>query len=71
MTADDLFVIELVPVKHVAAQEMVNVLQPFVTPGGDVFPYARANVLIVTDLESNVERLRELVQLSTATASAT
>jgi len=29
----DAFVIEVVPVEHVAAQEMVNVIQPFVTPG--------------------------------------
>src|SRR5436190_9038145 len=37
----DAFVIEVVPVSHVAAQEMVNVIQPFVTPGGDVIPYPR------------------------------
>lgn len=58
---EDAFIIEVVRVEHVAAQEMVNVLQPFVTPGGDVIPYARANLLIVTDLESNVARLKELV----------
>jgi len=59
--AQDSFVIEVVRVEHVAAQEMVNVIQPFVTPGGDVIPYARANLLIVTDLESNVARLKDLV----------
>ncbi|MCC6847262.1 MAG: type II secretion system secretin GspD [Deltaproteobacteria bacterium] len=58
---EDAFIIEVVKVEHVAAQEMVNVLQPFVTPGGDVIPYARANLLIVTDLESNVVRLKDLV----------
>ncbi len=57
----DAFVIEVVPVEHVAAQEMVNVIQPFVTPGGDVIPYARANLLIITDLNSNVERLKDLI----------
>ncbi len=60
-TNEDAFIIEVVRVEHVAAQEMVNVLQPFVTPGGDVIPYARANLLIVTDLESNVLRLKDLV----------
>jgi general secretion pathway protein D len=58
---EDAFVIEVVPVEHVAAQEMVNVIQPFITPGGDVIPYPRANLLIITDLESNVERLKDLV----------
>jgi general secretion pathway protein D len=60
-TATDSFVIEIIPVKHVSADEMVNILQPFVTPGGDVLSYPRANLVVVTDLHSNVERLRELV----------
>ena len=59
--AEDAFVIEVMRVEHVAAQEMVNVIQPFITPGGDVIPYARANLLIITDLDSNVARLKELV----------
>jgi general secretion pathway protein D len=57
----DAFVIEIVPIEHVAAQEMVNVIQPFVTPGGDVIPYPRANLMIITDLDSNVERLKDLI----------
>jgi len=57
----DSFVIEIIPVRHVAADEMVNILQPFVTPGGDVLSYPRANLLVVTDLESNVARMRDLV----------
>jgi len=58
--AEDSFVIEIVPVQHVSADEMVNVLQPFVTPGGDVLSYVRANVVVITDLQSNIDRLREL-----------
>jgi general secretion pathway protein D len=60
--SDDAFVIEIMPVQHVSSDEMANVLQPFVTPGGDVLSYPRANLLVVTDLESNVDRMRELVR---------
>ncbi|HYV56746.1 MAG TPA: type II secretion system secretin GspD [Candidatus Nitrosopolaris sp.] len=58
--SQDNFVIEILPLKHVAAADMVNILQPFVTPGGDVLSYDRANLLVVTDLQSNIGRLREL-----------
>jgi general secretion pathway protein D len=58
---DDSFVIEIIPVRHVSADEMSNILQPFVSPGGDVLSYPRANLVVVTDLETNVERLRDLV----------
>src|SRR5581483_5693949 len=58
---NDGFVIEIFPVHHVSSDEMVNILQPFVTPGGDALSYSRANLVVVTDLQSNVERLRELI----------
>ena len=57
---NDSFEIEIVSLKHVSSDEMVNILQPFVTPGGDVLSYPRANVVVITDLHSNVERLRDL-----------
>src|SRR5437870_1285614 len=61
LTEKDAFAIEIVPVRHVSADEMVNILQPFVTPGGDVLSYPRANLLVITDLPSNIDRLRELI----------
>ena len=61
LTEKDAFAIEVVPVQHVSADEMVNILQPFVTPGGDVLSYPRANLLVITDLQSNIDRLRELI----------
>ena len=53
--------IEIFPVRHVSSDEMVNILQPFVTPGGDALSYPRSNLVVVTDLQSNVARLRDLV----------
>src|SRR4029453_17322794 len=35
---------------------MANILQPFVTPGGDVLSYPRANAVVVTALDSNPPR---------------
>jgi general secretion pathway protein D len=57
---DDDFVIQIFQARHVRAEEMANILQPFVTPGGAVLSYPRANAVVVTDLESNVQRLRQL-----------
>ena len=60
-SAQDEFVIELIKVEHLAATEMTEILQPFVSPGGDVVAYPRGNLVILTDLASNVERLRDLI----------
>jgi general secretion pathway protein D len=62
LESQDSFVIEILPVLHVGAQDMATVIEPFISPGGDVFAYPRGNLLIVTDLTTNVERLRYLIK---------
>ncbi len=60
-SAQDEFVIELIRLEHIAATAMTEILQPFVSPGGDVVAYPRGNLVILVDLASNVERLRDLI----------
>src|SRR5262249_46379571 len=59
--AEGRFVVELVKVEHVSAEEIAKVLQQFVTPGGDVLAYPRGNLVILTDLAEGVGRLKELI----------
>ncbi len=60
-SAQDEFVIELIKLEHIAATAMTEIVQPFVSPGGDVVAYPRGNMVILVDLVSNVERLRDLI----------
>ena len=60
-STQDEFVIELIRLEHIAATEMTGIVQPFVSAGGDVVAYPRGNLVILVDLASNVERLRDLI----------
>jgi general secretion pathway protein D len=59
---NDEFVIELIKVTHVSSERIVEMLDPFVSPGGDVVAYPRNNLVVISDLASNATRLRELVR---------
>lgn len=56
-TVGDEFITRLVPLRHVSATEMVQVLQPMVSSDGLVLPYPQTNSLILTDAATNVKRL--------------
>ncbi len=56
------FVIDLVKVSHVSADKIVEMINPFVSPGGDVVAYPRNNLLMVSDIASNAKRLRDLIK---------
>src|SRR5205085_2406784 len=47
---------------HVSADQMAQTVTPFVSPGGDVIAYPRSNLVIVTDIARNADRLSELVR---------
>jgi general secretion pathway protein D len=55
------YVIDLVKVEHVDAQQVTNMLVPFVTDGGSVMAYPRNNLIVIAELSSNAARLRELI----------
>jgi general secretion pathway protein D len=56
-TVGDEFITRLVPLRHVNAADMVQVLQPMVSADGLVLPYPQTNSLILTDAATNVKRL--------------
>lgn len=60
--SEDRFVVEIVKIEYVSAEEIAKVLQPFISPGGDVIAYPRGNVVILTDLADSVSRLKELAK---------
>lgn len=60
--AENHFVMELVKVRHVGAEQMATTIEPFVSPGGDVLAYPRSNLVVITDIADNAARLSEMVR---------
>jgi general secretion pathway protein D len=50
-----------VRVHHVSAEQVVTLVSPFVSPGGDVIAVPRSNIVVISDIADNASRLRELV----------
>jgi len=62
LAGENHFVMNIVKVFHVGADQMAQTLTPFVSPGGDAISFPRSNLLIVTDIASNADRLAELIR---------
>ncbi|MFN2426864.1 MAG: secretin N-terminal domain-containing protein, partial [Candidatus Binatia bacterium] len=59
---DNHFIMNVVKVRHVSADQMAQTVTPFVSPGGDVLAFPRSNLVIVTDVARNANRLAELIR---------
>lgn len=62
LAAENHFVMNVIKVRHVSADQMSQTVTPFVSPGGDVLAFPRSNLVIVTDIAQNADRLGELVR---------
>lgn len=51
----------LLPLKHVAANDIQNLVNQMISPDGLVQAYNASNALLIVDYDLNIERIRELV----------
>jgi general secretion pathway protein D len=59
-TSDEI-VTQVIPVKNVSATQLVTVLRPLVPTTGQLNAYSPANMLIISDHASNVNRIMKIV----------
>ena len=60
--SEDELVTQIVPVKHVAATDLIPILRPLMPQGGQLIAHAASNSLVVSDRAGNVERLVGIIQ---------
>ena len=56
-------VLQIVPMNFVPAADMAELLNPYLSDGGDITYHQGANYLIITDTPANVGKLLELVRI--------
>jgi len=59
---EDQVITRIIEVENVSAAQIVPILRPLVPPQGHLAAYAPTNVLIISDLAGNVERLANIIQ---------
>lgn len=59
--AEDNLVTQLIPLKHGRAVDLAKFIRPLVAKTGILIPYPDTNTLIITDVQSNIERLVKII----------
>ena len=60
---DNQFVMQIIRMKFVAATEMANLLNPFLTEGANILVHAAGNVLIITERKNKLKQLLESLSI--------
>ena len=60
-TSSDRIVLQIVPLRFVASQEMEKILKRFLGKGGDIVNFPERNILIIVDTAANMQKLLTLI----------
>lgn len=60
--SDGELAIHIVPIEFLPADDIKTMLTPFMSNGGAMVCYPKANLLIITDFKDNIRRLRQIIQ---------
>ncbi len=60
--AEDKIITQLIPLDFLPASEAITLLQPMISPMGVITPNTRNNILIITDVASNIRRFVEILK---------
>ena len=63
LTGEDRFVIEIIKPRYIPIAELEKVIKPFVSDEKEVISFSQNNILIISDLASNIRKLREIINL--------
>ncbi len=61
LTDDDRIITQLIPLKYASPDEIKRLLTPLVSKSSVILSYAPSNMLIITDVSSNLKRLTKLI----------
>ncbi len=60
--APDELITQIVPVRHVSASELIQILRPLMPQGGQLIAHGPSNSLVISDRAGNVGRLAAIIQ---------
>ncbi len=52
----------VVPVDFISANDLMQILKPLVSPYGSIMNYSKGNVLIITDIASNIKNFLDIIK---------
>ena len=60
--APDELITQIVPVRHVSASELIQILRPLMPQGGQLIAHGPSNSLVISDRAGDVARLANIIQ---------
>lgn len=63
LPSGDRIVTQVVPIEFISANDLFPILQPMLSPAGNIMNYPKANTLIIADILSNIKKILDITEI--------
>ncbi|MBI5788192.1 MAG: hypothetical protein HZA78_04995 [Candidatus Schekmanbacteria bacterium] len=63
LSDEDVMVTQIIPLEHISANDVSNIIKPLVSKNGNIITHKETNLLIINEVESNLKRLFKIIDL--------
>lgn len=63
LTSNDRNIVQVIPLQYVSTSEVINILKPFISSGGNIIEYKKGNIIIAADTAATINKLVKMIDI--------
>ncbi len=63
LSSSDRIIVQVIPLKYVSTTEVINILKPFISSGGNILEYKKGNIIIAADRAAAINKIVSMIDI--------
>jgi general secretion pathway protein D len=63
LSSSDRIIVQVIPLKYVSTTEVINILKPFISSGGNILEYKKGNIIIAADRAASIKKIVAMINV--------
>ncbi len=63
LTSNDRTIVQVIPLQYVSTSEVIKILKPFISSGGNILEYKKANIIIAADTAASIKKIVSMIDI--------
>ena len=63
LSSSDRTIVQVIPLHYVSTSEVINILKPFISSGGNIIEYKKGNIIIAADTAASINKIVNMINI--------
>ncbi len=63
LISNDRNIVQVIPLQYVSTSEVINILKPFISSGGNIIEYKKGNIIVAADTAASIKKIVSMIDV--------